>query len=225
VRQRANAGLVSALTMLLRSAAVVPLQWDPMYRFVGHPKGVPSATWTCGFCEAKTGNDRGWKSETSDEIGTIRLCPACGAPTFFDTRNETIPRPLPGHGVEHLPDDVATLYTECRRALQAEAFSASIMACRKILMHVAVDRGAPKKDTSFKQYVEYLDEHGYVPPDGKVWVDYIKDRGNDANHEIKSFTRDDADGVLMFTGALLRVVYELPGKVPGKPLGVGKPGK
>jgi hypothetical protein len=67
------------------------------------------------------------------------------------------------------------------------------MACRKILMHIAVNRGAPAEDTSFKQYVEYLDGHGYVPPDGKAWVDYIKDRGNEANHEIKAFEREDAD--------------------------------
>jgi len=42
-------------------------------------------------------------------------------------------------------------------------------------MHIAVDTGA-KEGESFKQYVDYLDNNHYVPPDGKAWVDYIRTR-------------------------------------------------
>jgi len=87
------------------------------------------------------------------------------------------------------------------------------MACRKILMHMAVDKGADE-NRSFAHYVDYLSDHGYITPDGKKWVDYIRSRGNDANHEISLMTKPDAERLLLFTDMLLRLVYEFPASLP-----------
>jgi hypothetical protein len=64
------------------------------------------------------------------------------------------------------------------------SFTSAVLTCRKLLMHIAVEKGAPTNQ-SFLQYVEYLEQNHYVPPGGKGWVDYIRTKGNEANHEIK----------------------------------------
>jgi len=80
-------------------------------------------------------------------------------------------------------------------------------------MHLAVEKGAPQ-GKSFLEYVEYLSQKGYVPPDGKAWVDYIRTKGNEANHEIKIMSADDAKRLITFLEMLLKFVYEFPAQVP-----------
>ena len=83
-------------------------------------------------------------------------------------------------------------------------------------MHIAVSKGA-EEGKSFLQYVEFLSQKGYVPPDGKGWVDHIRERGNEANHEIKIMSADDAESLIQFSEMLLKLVFEFPKKVPIKP--------
>ena len=56
-----------------------------------------------------------------------------------------------------------------------------------------------------------------MPPNGKVWVDYIRQRGNEANHEIALMTQQDAEALITFVEMLLRFIYEFPGMVPTPP--------
>ena len=93
-------------------------------------------------------------------------------------------------------------------------FTAAILICRKMLMHIAVDRGA-KEGLNFFAYVDYLAKNGYVPPGGKGWVDHIRKKGNEANHEIVIMQKDDAEDLLSFIEMLLRIVHEFPSRVPG----------
>jgi hypothetical protein len=62
--------------------------------------------------------------------------------------------------------------------------------------------------------VDYLANAGYVPPNGKGWVDHIRKKGNEANHEIVVMSKQDAEEVVTFTSMLLKFVYELPGMLP-----------
>lgn len=80
-------------------------------------------------------------------------------------------------------------------------------------MHIAVAEGA-EEGLSFVRYVEYLADKGYVPPHGIVWVDYIRKRGNEANHEITIMTYEDAKALVSFVEMLLRFIYEFPNLVP-----------
>ena len=84
-------------------------------------------------------------------------------------------------------------------------------------MHLAVEKGAPT-GKSFLEYVEYLAQKGYVPPDGKGWVDHIRKKGNEANHEIKIMSEADAKDLIAFSEMLLKFVYEFPAKVPPPPV-------
>ncbi len=80
-------------------------------------------------------------------------------------------------------------------------------------MNIAVDKGAAAGE-SFLQYIEYLDQEGYLPPDGKEWVDYIRKRGNEANHEIHLMNAEDAQALIDFVEMLLKFIYQFPNMVP-----------
>ena len=96
------------------------------------------------------------------------------------------------------------------------------MVCRKILMHVAVDAGAPE-NKSFLEYVEALGSKGFIPPQGKGWVDYVRTRGNAANHDIVLMGQDDSRVLVAFVEMLLRFIYELPKLVPSTPAAAVEP--
>jgi hypothetical protein len=113
-----------------------------------------------------------------------------------------------GREVEGLPPDVATAYKEARRCAEVNAFTACEMVCRKLLMHVAADKGATG-DLTFAGYVTHLEAVGYVTPPMKPWVDFIRKRGNIAVHELPHTTQDEALSTLTFTEQLLRNTYEM----------------
>jgi hypothetical protein len=55
-----------------------------------------------------------------------------------------------------------------------------------------------------------------VPAGAKDWVDHIRQRGNEANHEIAMMSAADAQELLVFVEMLLRLVYEFPNRLPKK---------
>jgi len=81
-------------------------------------------------------------------------------------------------------------------------------------MHIAVAQKAPE-GKNFMEYVEYLSTAGFVPPNGKGWVDHIRKKGNEANHEIRLMSKDDAEELILFAEMLLKFIYEFPQRVPG----------
>ena len=82
----------------------------------------------------------------------------------------------------------------------------AVMDCRKVLMNTAVHQGAEEGKT-FAYYVDFLDSKGYIPPNGRAWVDHIRKVGNTATHEIKLVKQSEAELVLNFTEMLLRFVF------------------
>lgn len=89
-------------------------------------------------------------------------------------------------------------------------------------MHVAVALGAKPGD-SFVAYVQFLTDNHYVPPGAKGWVDHIRKKGNEANHEISLMQQGDAEELLAFSQMLLKVIYEFPATVLKKSVGVQSP--
>ncbi len=76
-------------------------------------------------------------------------------------------------------------------------------------MHIAVAKGA-EEGKNFFEYVEYLSSKGYVPPDAKSWVDHIRTKGNEANHQIVIMSEEEARDLTAFVEMLLKLVYEFP---------------
>lgn len=166
-------------------------------------------SYTCGYCDERTGVRIGFRHE--QKLGHIYLCGGCNRPTFFYDSFQA-PAPILGNPVLHLPPDIDTLYNEARKCTQVSSFTASVLAFRKILMHVAVDKGA-QQGQNFLQYVEHLANNGYVPPDGRGWVDHIRQRGNEANHEIVIMSQEQTLQLLSFVEMLLKFVYEFPARI------------
>jgi len=149
----------------------------------------------------------GTKIEFEYKIG---WCSLCGKPSLYDVNaKKWLPQSKPYDDVKFLPPDIQSLYDELRNAYAANAFSCSIMASRKLIMHIAVNLGAAPGD-NFKNYVNFLDKNNYTPKNASGWIDKIRDAGNEQNHELIIASKDDTDRILKFVQALLKIVYELP---------------
>lgn len=90
------------------------------------------------------------------------------------------------------------------------------MCCRKMLMNIAVQQGAAE-GLKFIEYVNFLADNGFIPPNGKHWVDHIRKKGNEATHEIALMTEQDARELISFIEMLLRFVFEFPSMIPKQP--------
>jgi hypothetical protein len=177
-----------------------------------------SITYTCGYCDNSVASDRGYyavtKRTTSDEYwGQICLCPHCDSPTYFTKYSEQFPGATFGNPVNNLTSEaVAALYNEARNCMTVKAYTAAVMCCRKLLMNVAVSEGAPAGE-SFARYVKYLREEGHIPAKAAAWVGRIREKGNEANHEITVMEREDAEQLIRFSEMMLRIMYEYPAEL------------
>lgn len=172
---------------------------------------LESVKYTCGYCGSNISSQKAYFTKDGyDRIqGKIHICHQCNKPTYFTSDSTQTPGALLGGNIDHLPEDIALLYTEIRNATTTNSYTAAVLASRKLLMHIAVAQGA---DTGkkFITYVNYLADNGFTPPNAKVWVDEIRNLGNDANHEIVIMNEAKAKSVIKFLEMLLKFNYEFP---------------
>ena len=149
------------------------------------------------------------------ESGAIKYqifkCPECYMPITIGVDGEIIPpsRFLPFENIKHLPVKIEKLFCECRKCFSLDCYCSSIMVARTIIMHIATNLGAKPK-LHFVQYIDYLENEGYIAKHSRIWVDKIRDIGNHYVHELDEATEEDAELVITFIVQLLRNVYELP---------------
>lgn len=184
----------------------LPVDWFKM-------TDTPVVRMRCGHCGREVGSDKGWQHSSASNV-YIQICPVCGRPNFFEEHTQ-LPGNRPGQDVQHLPAPVEELFEEARNVLAAGAPTSASLALRKLLMHVAVEQNAPVGQ-NFKTYVDYFEQKNLVPVGSKAWIDHIRDKGNEANHEIMMITPDDANELFVFTEMLLRLVYEFPKRMKAK---------
>jgi Domain of unknown function (DUF4145) len=185
-----------------------------------HQAYFSSHKYTCGYCNSLVGSNVGFQPSQQQHQNVaipswaIYLCPNCGKPTFLDWSAgvKQTPGGSVGHPIENLPTEVNDLYEEARACMSVSAPTSAVLTCRKILMHIAVEKGA-KTGQSFIAYVEYLADKNYLPPDGKGWVDHVRQKGNEANHEIAIMPKEEGEQLLTFVEMLLKFVYEFPAKI------------
>ena len=177
-----------------------------------NPGNEAAIRYQCGYCDAIVGSRSAYWVQQHAGLYRIRICPNCNRPTFFEG-NEQTPGVAFGESVGNLPEVIRALYDEARRCTSIAAYTSAVLASRKILMHVGVEKGAPENQ-NFIEYVNYLVGKGYVPPDGQGWVDHIRKKSNEANHEIKIMDSATAQELVVFVEMLLRFIYDLPARVP-----------
>jgi Domain of unknown function (DUF4145) len=179
---------------------------------------VGPIAYVCGFCDHFVSASQGFASQQrisdSATTGKIAICPQCDKPTFFHG-DKVFPERRPGASVANVPESVSRLYDEARTCISISAFTASVLISRKVLMNLAVENGAGLGQ-SFLSYVEHLSDKGYVPPNGKAWVDHIRKKGNEATHEITDMTSEDAKDLVSFLEMLLKFMFEFPARIPKK---------
>ena len=182
------------------------------------PATLKPLSWTCGYCGNKVGGVVGFRREDpKDDSKMVRVCPHCQNATVFVRMDDTddiaqVPGPVYGSDIGGLPDGVAALYAECRRCVQYTAYTAGVLAMRKLIMQVAVEKGADER-MQFTAYVDHLVGEGFIPSQSREWVDQVRKYGNLATHEVAIMSRDDAVQMLDFIEMLLTLVYEFPGKI------------
>ena len=178
-------------------------------------KEIGAKRFRCGYCGFNVASDKGYlnTNDRSTLDDRIYLCPNCNKPTIFGENSRQYPGVAPGNEVQHIPDDLEKLYREARNCCSVSAFTASVLASRKMLMNIAVQQGA-QEGLKFIEYVEHLAANGFIPPNGRGWVDHVRKKGNEATHEIALMTRSDAEELVAFTEMLLKFIYEFPGRVP-----------
>lgn len=178
------------------------------------------ANYTCPHCNAKAHPLMTFSAGVTETLvnrsmqnhglaAAIVICPSCTRPTYFNNPESVqIPANRLGSNLVKLPPDVLAAYNQARDCSSVGAHTATVMIARKILMHLAVEEGAAV-DLKFFQYVDYLSANGHVPPKGKDWVTKIKDKGNEANHELPAMTASDASEIMHLVEMLLRFNYEM----------------
>ena len=173
---------------------------------------IPSRRYVCAYCSRDVSPAKGYfkVDARGKHDAYVYICHHCSNPSYFDGDDRQHPAPVFGEPVSHISDQsVASLYEEARRATGVSAYTAAVLCCRKLLMQVAVSKGAPAN----KPFVEYLADRHYIPPDAKPWVDHIRMRGNEANHEIAIAGKDTAEELVSFCHMLLKVIFEFPAVV------------
>jgi hypothetical protein len=182
-------------------------------------KELPPKEFVCGFCGRAIASVKGYnandKHSNTLPYEAVYICPNCTKPTYFSD-NIQLPGIAPGVEVAHLPADVEALYREARNCIAIGAYTSSTLICRKMLMNISVQEGADA-GKQFAFYVDFLDTQGYIPRNGKVWVDHIRKKGNEATHQVVFMTKADAEDLISFAEMLLRCIYEFPNRVPSSP--------
>ena len=175
---------------------------------------LKSKNYKCGYCGSDIASNEGYYIERfgeDAELGYIYICHKCNKPTYFEFEEQT-PGNSFGRPFEKAifkDESVYDLYEEARRCMSINAYTSVGMCCRKLLMHIAVDCGA-KEGLKFIDYVDYLDKNSYIPINCKVWIDAIRNKGNDANHKIIILNRREAEQLISFIGMIINVIYEMP---------------
>ncbi len=179
-----------------------------LHKYTHKPDGTTDDAWSayvCGHCGTKVSGAVVARFHGGNTYWL--MCPECERGSVY-TNGKIFPGVAFGPTLQGLPKDVAESYEEARRCMSVNAFTASELICRKILMHVAADKGA-KEGEAFGAYLTHLESAGYITPPMKKWVDLIRKHGNDSTHRLEPPDKTRAESTVMLTAELLRVVYEM----------------
>lgn len=165
--------------------------------------------YTCGHCgvhTAASGQYFGTNPVDDKDFHRILICSGCSLPTYLSNEMQ-VPGSLEGRNINHLPEEVESLYKEARLCLTVNAFTSSVLACRKLLMNISVNEGA-EEGKNFVFYVDYLATGNFIPPKSRVWVDSIRKQGNEATHSITPKTKEEASKLIKLVELILIFNYE-----------------
>ena len=171
-------------------------------------------TLCCPYCNVKvraSSDTRIFDASTGSIKYHIFKCPECCMPITIGLDGKIIPPSqfLPFEDIPFTPAKIEKMYAECRKCYSNECFYAVIMVARTMIMHIAADFGAAT-NLKFIEYIDYLENEGYIAKHSRPWVDKIRKLGNQYIHELDEATKEEADLAITFIMYLLINVYKLP---------------
>lgn len=145
------------------------------------------------------------------------MCASCDRP-HLRVGKRTFPSATAITTPTFLPAEIESAWSEVAACLGSGAYTAAAIMSRKILLHVAVEKGlAPANDKgrtpTFQEAVDYLVAEHIITPMMKPWVDQVRTSGNAATHELPATLANEAMEIAEFTQQLLVLVYEMPGRI------------
>lgn len=170
---------------------------------------IESKRMTCGWCNCVVSPNIGYKvlNDYGQEIGEICVCPNCSEIILSDYLGNVYPQANYGKNLDKLPNDISILYDECRSLFSIGAYTSVVLLARKLLMHVAVDYG-DIEGKSFVEYIKYLEDNHFIPPNAKKLLETIRGYGNEANHKIVIKDEIEAKQIIDFLTMILTFMYE-----------------
>jgi len=179
--------------------------------YIRHPKSGTEDeyfSYTCGHCGTKVAGIV-LAVYTAPRLPVLwLLCTSCGDGSVRSSTGAILPGTAYGPIIEGVPELVSNAYEEARACISVDAFTSCELICRKILMHIAVEKGA-EEGREFAHYLSFLSKQGYITPPMTKWVELIRKHGNKATHLIEEADRKRTESTLMFTAELLRLIYEM----------------
>jgi hypothetical protein len=113
--------------------------------WVEHRVEIEGVRFTCGHCGSIVGPNTAFVSGpqySGGDPGYICICTVCSKPTFLAPDTQVPPMQFGNHVSDITDQAILTLYDEARGCASVGAYTAAVMACRKILMNIAVQKGA-----------------------------------------------------------------------------------
>ncbi|MEH1166741.1 DUF4145 domain-containing protein [Micromonospora sp. CPCC 205539] len=172
---------------------------------ISHENSV--IVYRCPHCGSKTNAAVIAHTTGNNEFVGWSRCLGCGKGVVHNNGTMS-PSTLAGEVVEGLPIEVEAAFLEARQTAGSGAFTSCELMCRKILMHIAADKGAQEGKT-FVEYLDHLTTTGYITPPMRPWLDLIRTHGNLSTHRLEAASQERALNTLAFTTQLLRLVYEM----------------
>jgi len=177
------------------------------------PSGSPARfDYQCGHCDRYvTGRVVSSYFTLGGPHILFLICPSCLMGSVrhqIEEKEYIIPGLKPGEDLEGLPTEIKSAYDEARKCFSINAYTGCELLCRKILMYVGVNKGAPEGQ-SFVSYLNYLEEKGYITPTIKEWADRIRQFGNLSTHKLDPPDQSRTEATFKFTMVLLRIIFEM----------------
>jgi len=186
-----------------------------IHHFTHRPTGTSDTSireawynYTCGHCEINVNGKVVASVSSPDANIKWLLCTNCADGSVISKNNTQLPSTRFGPNIEGLPDEIAAAYNEARNCYSIKAYTSCELMCRKILMHVGVDKGYDE-GKPFIEYIDYIESKNYITPIMKPWVDLIREHGNSSTHKLMPPEPKRSESTLMFTAELLKIVYEM----------------
>lgn len=110
-----------------------------------------------------------------------------------------------------IPDKLKTGLTECIKCFKGNAYTATVIMCRRTLEGFCSIKGAKEKNLALS--IKKLKDNGIINEQLFDWADELRLAGNKAAHNIdNNFDSLDAKDILDFTIAILDFTYSFKDK-------------